>query len=435
MELRELGAPQSGSEPAPVTSDATSETRARVGAWLSGWRVALVLLAVLEMALALAGAAAGLVGGHEPFAGNWENLIIQGGGPAEQFLSHWQRWDALWYQHIAQSGYQAGNGSTAFFPLYPMLSRALSVVLAGNVVLAELVLSGVAFAGAMWLLWKVVARETSGATSLTPATAAWPGRAMTLPLLTVLLVALFPSGFFLLGPFTESLFLLLTLAAFWLSRTGRPWAAGLVGFFASLTRTQGILLALPLAYEQLRQRDSFRWALRRGGRRPDLALLASAGPVLGLLVFVAFQAIVLRQSWTGLNTQEAWGYQLATPWQAISASVQYIDTVPNTNSAYVEVLNLVCLLSFTVLTVAGARRLPLAYTLYALPSLGVLLFRQMYFSPLMSVSRLVLVVFPCFMVGAMWLAPRPKLAAAWLGVSLLLQLALFQYFVRWGFVA
>ena len=49
----------------------------------------------------------------------------------------WQRWDALWYQHLAEAGYQAGDGSTAFYPLYPFLIKVFSLPLFGQTVWAE----------------------------------------------------------------------------------------------------------------------------------------------------------------------------------------------------------------------------------------------------------------------------------------------------------
>jgi Gpi18-like mannosyltransferase len=400
-----------------------------------GWRQALALVVALEVTLALVGLNAHLVGGREPFVGSWESLVIKGGGLLGRVLSQWQRWDALWYQHIAQSGYQPGSGSLAFFPLYPLLSRALSLVTFGNVVVAELVLSGSAFVAALWLLWRLTERELPSLMVHQEGASQPVTHGTAVALLSVLLLAFFPTAFFFLGPFTEGLFLLLALASMSCSRTGRHWQAGLFGFLAGLTRAQGIFLVLPLAYEHLRQRGSLSWLIGRGGQRPPLALLASAMPAMGLAAFGLYQMIVLQRQFGLLGAEAPWGYQVVSPWQAIDASLRYIDTVTNTNAAYVEVLNLGSLIVFTALGAVAVRKLPFAYSLYTLQSVGILLFREMWMSPLMSVSRYVLAVFPCFWIVAAWLAPRPRLAALWLLVSLFLQLALFQYFTRWGFVA
>nr|MBF6592748.1 hypothetical protein [Ktedonobacterales bacterium] len=40
----------------------------------------------------------------------------------------WQRWDALWYLGIAQHGYTSAQ-ATAFFPLYPLSIRAVTLII------------------------------------------------------------------------------------------------------------------------------------------------------------------------------------------------------------------------------------------------------------------------------------------------------------------
>jgi hypothetical protein len=101
----------------------------------------------------------------------------------------------------------------------------------------------------------------------------------------------------------------------------------------------------------------------------------------------------------------------------------------------IEMLNLFCLVGFSLLAASAARRLPFSYTLYVLPSLALLLTRQMFFSPLMSVSRYTLVLFPCFLMLALLLERRPRLAVAWLVMSTLYELSLLRTWALWGFVA
>ena len=94
-----------------------------------------------------------------------------------------------------------------------------------------------------------------------------------------------------------------------------------------------------------------------------------------------------------------------------------------------------CLLGFRLLALLATRRLPLVYALYLWPYLGLLFTRQLFFSPLMSVSRFTLVLFPCFVLLAVYLAPHPRLARGWLVVSALLQIWLLDAWVHWRFVA
>lgn len=391
---------------------------------VGGPRLGLIILVVLHALLLAVALTVGRALPREPYGGNWEELIYS--GPGSQFISFWQRWDALWYQHIAEEGYRAGNGTSAFYPLFPLIVRGVSALTLGNTVLAGLVVSAVAFVAVAWLTWRLIALEAPQL--------GWPD-SPALPAIGVLLLAAFPTGFFLLAPYTEGLFLALALATFYSARTGRPWAAGILGLFAALSRPQGVFLALPIAWEVLRQGDGIRWLLRRGGRRPAASLLAALLPVAGLVGLTSYQRAILEETRTGLEAQTIWGYQLVLPWDAVGASWSYvIDRAGTVGADLVEALNLASLLGGVAIAIIAARRLPLAYALYALPSMLLLAVRQMSFSPLMSVTRYVLVVFPLFLVATGWLGQRPRLAVAVIVAGLLVEMVLFQYFVRWGFV-
>jgi hypothetical protein len=373
-----------------------------------GWRLGIGLLIILRLGLGLIGVLSLRLQSPTVIGGNWLTLIVPGSSPWSEALSMWQRWDALFYQQIAQHGYHAGDDTAAFYPLYPLLARAIAPAVGGHMVVAELVVSSAAFVAAMWLLYRI-ARLDAG-----PVAAR----------LVVLLVAFFPVGFFLLAPYAEGLFLALSLATFWLARTGRPWTAGLVALGAALTRPQGALLILPLAFLCL-QRESER------GRRLPLSLLAATLPGIGLIAFTLYQKLIVGELRSNLQIEATWGYQIVAPWQALGASVAHIANTGDTS----EVLNLASLVGFTLLAVWATRQLPIAYALYLWPYLAQLYARQMYLSPLMSVSRFMLVLFPCFLIAAIWLTRRPWLAAGWLVVSLALQALLLEEFVHFGFVA
>jgi len=373
------------------------------------WKLALWLLVTLRIGLGLIAVWSIHLTPVTQTSGELLNLIMRSSDLWTQTFSTWQRWDALWYQQIAEHGYQAGTRTPAFYPLYPLVSHLVSIPLGGHIVLAELLVSSVAFVLAMWLLYQVARFHADH-------------RAASL---TVLLVAFFPVGFFFLAPYTESLYLALTLAVFYFIQRNRFWSAGVAGLSAALCHEPGVFLALPLAYEYFRRR-------RAAGRRPDLGILASGLPVLGPVIVEGYQRFVVgeQRSIFALHASWPWGYHKVGPWQALYDS--WIRIVSTGDS--IEFLNLISLLGFSLLALWATRRLPLRYALYVWPYLALLLTREMSYSPLMSVARLVLVLFPCFIVLAIWMARRPWLSAGWLVVSGLMQVALLEYWVRFGFV-
>jgi hypothetical protein len=165
----------------------------------------------------------------------WGAANLSGSG--QPLAETWSRWDALQYLRIATQGYyDAADGwiRIVFFPLYPSAVRLLNLFI-GHEHIAALAVSWLCLGGACVFLYKLV---------LLDADAAAARRA-------VKFLLLFPVTVFLGAPFSESMFLLLSLACVYFARTGRFLAACALGGLAALTRSVGVLLAVPVLLEML----------------------------------------------------------------------------------------------------------------------------------------------------------------------------------------
>ena len=337
--------------------------------------------------------------------GQWIELLLRPGEPNPELVRVWERWDALWYMQIAQHGYSATDGTTAFFPLYPGLMHVAGALLRENYALAGLLLTAAVLIPAMACL-EVLERSVVGAEAARRA---------------VLYTAIFPTAFFLFAPYTEGIFLLLVVGAFLAMRSGRWGLTGILGVLLGLTRAQGALLMLPMAWEWLEQR-------RLGTGRPWPSFLYILGPGLGLLLFTAYIRFVVGQDQAGFATQANWGYHVVLPWQVLGASLARVSLDP------VEALNLASLVLFSGLTVAAFRRLPFTYVLYSALNIVLILTRQMDTWPLMSVSRYVLVLFPGFLMLGL-LGRHRWVHQTIYTVGLLMGALLFYQYVHFRFVA
>ena len=332
---------------------------------------------------------------------------ISGGAP-ELLLGVWQRFDTLWYVRIAAQGYAPDDPSTVYFPLYPLLIRLLGTALAGNYLVAALVISNLCYIGVLYCLYKLtelrLGKESARRCSL--------------------YLAIFPTAFFFLAAYTESLFLLLTLAAFLCAHEKRWWLAGLMGFLASLARLQGVVLLAPLLYIYLRDRG-----FRLSGLGADLL-----GPIIipgGAILFMVYQHLILG-SGPLLSTYQTQLYaQFVWPWDNILAAFEKILSPEGT---FINVLNLSLLGVFLAMTVLSFRKLPLEYGIYMAVTVFVLLLRRTTLQPLVSMSRYVLVLFPAFMMWGRWgRNPRVQRLIIYPSVALLLYLS--GQFAMWGWVA
>jgi hypothetical protein len=343
---------------------------------------------------AIAIAAAAVVGADPGNAHNFDQpaLTHPFGGLGDSLLSPLARWDSTWYLGIAHSGYD-GPG-TAFFPLYPLLLRALAP---GGSPAALLVVSYAvslaALGGALYLFHRLVTLELGEQTAR----------------VAVPMLALFPGALWLGAPYAESLFLLLSIGAFYAARTGR-WAwAGTCAALGSATRSAGVVLIVPLLV--------LWW---RGGERRrlrDLGWIALAPA--GLAVYSLYLALTLGDGFAYLHLQEVWFRSFAGPFGAIpDAAVAAFDGVRQLLSGsrdhvYFAAaggdpfsvawhnIEMFGFLLFAALATAGVlRRLPLAYGAYVLAALALPLSFPVGPQPLMSLTRFLGVLFPLFM----WLA-------------------------------
>jgi hypothetical protein len=341
---------------------------------------------------------------RNPRAGRWDSPLIHDLG---SFTDIWARWDSVFFVRIAEHGYD--KTSAAFYPLYPGLLAALGRVFFGHYVLAGIVISLACALGAFVLLYRI-AEQHLGAEGA--------GR-------TVLYLAIFPMALFLQAVYSESLYLLLVLAAFLAAERGRFAGAGLLSGLAILTRVTGVALLPALAVLAWRARD----------RRRAFGGLALALPVAAAYPLLLWQQV--GDPWAFRHAQDQWHRHLsrAGPLGGIwSALVHWTPAHADFQHAIaVNAEGLVALILFIALTVVAWRRFGAPYGLFATLSLALPLSYPSARWPLLSLPRFGLVIFPLFLALAVLTDRKPRLhiaiaacSALFLGIAIV-QWALWQW--------
>ena len=332
-------------------------------------RLALFALGLLAVGLFTPGGTPGegIPGMAEaPLDGGWH-----------QAITAWQRADVLWYLRIAASGYRTDDLSAAFFPLYPMLTRAVGVTVGGHWLLAAYLVSNVAALVALVLLYRLTAFELSEAHARR----------------VVVYACVFPTGFFLFAPYTESLFLALSVGAFYAARRRRWVAAAALAVLAAATRSPGVLLVPALAVEALLQAREDPAGMRRLPGR----LAAAAAGAVGLLAYLGYWARYGEGWRRPLDVQkQGWAKQGSTPWDALwgglKAGVQGVGSYPGSYF----VVDVVVVAVVLVCAAWAVRRLRPSYGVYVGASVVMPLLYTWPTRPLLSLPRIYLVVFPVF---------------------------------------
>jgi hypothetical protein len=341
-----------------------------------GLRHCLLVFAALRIGVSLLGVfAIGLFPAREgvPTVPGWPNPSLNGGW--HLLFTALERQDAIWFLRIASRGYAPTDGSAAFFPLYPLASKVVAFFTGGHPLLGATLVSNASLFGAMLVLYALVTLEYSEAHARK----------------AVAYLAVFPTAFFLVAPYSESLFLLLSVSAFWFARRDRWALAALLALLAALTRSIGVVLAPALVVEavhQARQRGVPLWP------RTLAACSAALGPPLYLLFWAARYHDLLRPYRIQQQWQRVATFPLVTVANALEQAWRYrsywlIDVL---------VSGVVILAGIVGLTRISSLR-P-SYSAYLWLSLLVPLAYPLPGRALMSVPRFCAVIFPAFIVLA-----------------------------------
>ena len=309
------------------------------------------------------------------------------------------RWDTDFYHQIATVGYRWDpsvflHQNVVFFPLYPLLMRWGGALLGGHPLLAGTVVSLAAFAGAISLLYRLAVLELGEEK-------AWP---------VILLVSTYPFALFYSVVYTESLFLFLTVGAFYAMRRRYLLLAALAGFAAGLTRPNGFWLALPLVWMAATTRSDPSHDVpgpRSGGRqgRDFPAIVVALAPLAGVAIFSAYLYVRFGDALAWMHGQAAWGVPLLGRGPAPDPVRTAEDLRLKASEVTVYAGDIAAFFLATASIVPVARRIGAAYAMW----IAINIFPPVAAHLFISLGRFTSVLFPLFF----WLAlvvPRRRVA-------------------------
>jgi hypothetical protein len=347
-------------------------------------------------------------------------------GVSGKLLGPWQRFDTMHYLRIARQGYESVADSV-FPPVYPLGMALIGFLFSdflpvgvGNL-LGGLLFSNLACIGLLILLYKITAEEMD------------EGAARK----TVLFLAVFPTSFFLLAGYTESIFILLALGSFWSARKGRFWLAGLLGFVAALTRLTGWVLVVPLAYEYYRQfiadeerPFSIQAIFSKVQGRSLVYLPAIFLPPLGLIIFYLIRE-VLGLPPIGPVYENYWLQTIGIPGQDI---ITVVERMLTGRARLTHIFDFFCTFLLIGTMILAIRRLGPSFGIYSAAFLFFMFLPASSQKPLYSFARYSLAFFPTFMVLA-GMAKNPWVNRLIFYTSVALLLFFSGQFFVWGWVA
>ncbi|HLJ35266.1 MAG TPA: glycosyltransferase family 39 protein [Ktedonobacteraceae bacterium] len=327
----------------------------------------------------------------------------------------WRRFDAGFYIDIAEHGYWAAStlntaSNWIFHPLYPLLIFPFGYLFGGSDAafdIGAVLVSNVAGLIAITYLYLLVRREFNSQIAAR----------------TIFYLALFPTSFYLSAAFSESVFLACAVMCIYYARQHRWWLAGICGGLGSLARIQGLALLIPVIWEYwqvlseqyaplpdmqhmtgvekgrawLYSRTSGLLVAAKGFRN-WLHLVALSLIPLGLVPFFIYSQIQTGDFLASIhNHSVGWDRQVSNPVRLVLSSIIH-PLAPNAMEWNFWALNMVMIFVFIGFTIWAFRSLPIIYALYTF----VMMVMPLSTGSIKSISRYYLIIFPAFMLLALW---------------------------------
>jgi len=362
----------------------------------------------------------------------------EGGAPwrlfQNEFLNLQVRWDTGWYFGLASEGYKyvpdrpLDQQNIVFFPAFPLAMRVVSRLLGGSTsgyMLGGTLVAIGAFFCALSYLYRF-ACDTLGDND----------RASY----SVWLTATFPFALFYGAIYSESLYLLGAIGAFYHFRRGEFWRAGAWGLLVGLTRPNGCFLSVPLAILALAawmpewlaggsaaaKRSAIVPAARLSGLTPALA--AAAMPGVGMLLYSAFIWWLTGNPLQWAAGHLAWGREYRGLSVLVTERYEYLSQgglYAYTSQIPADLLNGLGALFVLVAVWPVARRLGLAYAVFIV----INLLPPLAAGGFLSAGRFSAVLFPAFVWFASAVPERHR--PAWLASFMAVQAFNATLFYTW----
>ncbi|MFA5932969.1 MAG: mannosyltransferase family protein [Microgenomates group bacterium] len=259
------------------------------------WRIALFVVAFLALF------AFPVFGNRFPY---WDMLLSTTGLPS--WIWGFGSFDGVHYLRIVTMGYESSQYSQAFFPLFPLFIKMVTLY-SGNF-LVGLIFTNLVFLMALIVFYKLVELDYNHKTAL----------------LSIILLLVFPTSFYFGSLYSESLFLFFTVSTVYLLRKKNYLAAGVYGLLACSTRIIGLWL-IPLFLTEI----FFEYKGTKVDKGTSTKIIFGLFLIpLGVFLYMLYLGFNFNDPILFLSSQPAFGAQRSS----------FIVTTPQVFFRYIKIL-------------------------------------------------------------------------------------------------
>ena len=287
----------------------------------------------------------------------------------------WLNFDGRNYLEIATQGYNPNFRIElrVFFPLFPLLIRLLSLNLLLNPIIVGLTISFFAFLGAIFMFDELLKNDQINEKDRRK---------------TILFMLLFPTSYYFLGFYTESIFLLLTLLIFYFLNKKNFLLASIFTAITTATRITGLALLPVIFHEGYNQ-------YKKSKKFPLSIIIAP----LGFVMYSLYLQLTTGNALAIILMQKNWDRPMGIfgPFIALYDGLnKFIFASPLTQGDFfghsMEVLEFLFAVFYIFLLINSFKKVKFTYWLFMLFSAVPIFFS----GALSSIQRYMVILFPIY---------------------------------------
>jgi hypothetical protein len=317
----------------------------------------------------------------------------------------WIQWDAGWYRSIVLYGYAANPESMAFFPLYPLTIKIVTDITGWFEELSAVMVAWVSYLAALLLMYRLarLIRDEHG-----------------FALTTILHMMLFPTAFFFLAGYAESMFVAFTILGTYLyiRKPAQAWLGSIsIGLSASV-RPLGWVAGIIYLVEFIRVRDF--------SAKPVFAFAINSLVIISGTALYFYYLYTLTGSWTTyIDAHASWQVHWQWPWLSLIRSIELIFADTLADNWFLYALNIfdfgfgLYVLTLTAVAIRWSLRgeFHWSLSLYMLITVLITFSRFGFQGPLDDMARWALILFPSYLILSTLTYRKPFLQRSTLMIS------------------
>lgn len=285
------------------------------------------------------------------------------------------RFDAIWYEAVAQTNYAGLPSATPFFPLYPWTVKLLSNIFNCPFYVIAFFFNTFLTFFVFFLFYLLVSLEEKKEVAHK----------------AVVFLAFFPTAFFFLAPYAEVMLLSFFFVSLIFMKKRFYLLSFVFGFLAAMTKPYGFLVAVPLVVAALLEKEK--------SEKIKRLLFAGLIPLGTLLIFYFQNKMIIQTPLAVMEGLSSWHMDFVNPIKSIIGSLIIFMKnpfdLPND-------LNLFSIGGVIVFLIYYRSKMERGYWWYTLALLLLFASYQVAESkmPLKSFARYFLTLFPVFIALA-----------------------------------